>query len=78
LATFLSLLTAGFFLWLWWSVFDAFIGVGMFLIHFVGTLVTGTIFMILIGEFFARQHPPLGRDPQDRGPITRRNQKEVE
>ena len=78
LATIISLIIAGASLWLWWSVFDVVFGVGMFLLHFFGTIVTGSLFVILIGEFFARQHPALGRDPQDRGPIKRRKQKEAE
>lgn len=76
--TIISLIIAGASLWLWWSVFDAIFGVGMFLFHFFGTLLTGILFMILIGELFARQYPSLGGELHDRGPIKRRKQKEVE
>ena len=78
LATFLSLVTAGVFLWVWWSVVDVIFGVGMFLLHFFGTLITGSLVTILVGEIFARRHPSLGRDPQDRGPIKRREQQAAE
>lgn len=78
MATIISLITAGACLWLWWTIFDAIFGLGMFLFHFLGTLLTGVFLVILLSELIARQHPVIGGELRDRGPIKSRSQQELE